>query len=161
MNLLSENKQQRAVWLFQHGFSIREVAHDLNVAKNTARRIFWLLGRNCNDRSERSARPGELACDYCDGFISGEREITRKTSRTKHAFCSYQCHADYRISLRENDSCSKCGITRKEIRESGKMPSMIKGHCAYCYGVLHNFNHDHILADSFIYNQQLKKEARQ
>ena len=161
MNRLSPERREKIAFYLRLGFSVREVSRMLGHSRVTIHGIARENGiLNKNTKAVRSQKddPNAKRCDNCRVWFVAQREVDRRTSRTKHKFCSTACYGDFQRRSRENDKCRRCGVRRKNFIGSQRI--FCRGCCFRCYGILQQYNFNEPLAALHEATQKLKKEIR-
>ena len=146
MNRTSRKVELVIIQMLSIGKSIRKIQKITSVDKTTIASI-----------SRRNEVATIFGCDHCRvRRVSDDSRRFKRTGRSKHQFCSTYCYGKFYAKLRENDTCKRCGMIRKE-----RMCAVfIRGYCQKCYGLLREFNFNNDLADSHDLNQKLKEVVK-
>lgn len=156
MNRLTPEKEFQLAIAICAGLTERQINKLLHVSSSTVVKRRIQMGKLPIPK-QPAKKPNLNCCDYCGSEIQGEREADRKTRRTKHKFCNYECYGLYQRARRANDRCKRCQRKRKDI---GLCVVFSLGMCPGCYNLLRNFDFDEEAAALFELNQRLKKEIR-
>src|SRR5688500_8120082 len=98
MNSLPKETHEKILAMLAAGKSIRFIAKECGVSKHS------VLVRARREIPKKAKRVGEKACDWC-GSPVGDKEFFRRTRRTSHKYCSYECYQASRRGLIDNDTC--------------------------------------------------------
>jgi hypothetical protein len=176
-NYLKQEVVETILSMAQEGMTLRQIEQATGVSKVTIGRHVLRVRRpdtvstSTQLQHARKRKLHFIDCGYCGlSFLDkgGEKTSDLKHGRIKRAFCTHHCAMNYRSKQRHNDTCKRCGKTRKELAHwcfgnsdyEATGVCFTKGHCPKCYGLLQQFNFNDELATAHELNQQLKGELR-
>lgn len=149
MNRIPHAKEVEIFALAAQGVGSREISRRVGVAHQT---VVARTQRRTVDAPTKKA--GYHQCDFCGKPVPETREFFRRTRRSKHKFCQWDCYTAFRRWLRRNDKCRFCGCGRYENFHT----SFNRGACCSCYGIWRLYGFDVALTETYFLNQQLKRE---
>lgn len=147
--VLSQEKEKMIRSGIAAGLSQREIAKAAGASKATvARRLTRAMPTPIRGSI------GSNECDHCGKVIARDREFHRRTRRTKHKFCGFECYGAFYSAKRAKVRCKRCSAQRG--LHTGYF--FTRGYCSRCYNIMRHFNFDEELAACHDLKHILKKE---